>query len=67
MTLLPCPFCGSNVVKYDAMEDGREWVICCGCGADIDSVNGDSSEDDVVTKWNRRATSTSNPSREVQP
>lgn len=50
--LKPCPFCASKEIEITVMYSGtRTFIMCCNCGADIDSTNCD---EDVVTLWNTR-------------
>ena len=49
--LNPCPFCGSEDVTCDRLEDVY-YVECWDCGAKIESYNG---MEDAVAGWNARA------------
>ena len=49
--LKPCPFCGSEDVTCDRLEDVY-YVECWDCGAKIESYNG---MEDAVAGWNARA------------
>ena len=49
--LKPCPFCGSEDVFGDKLEDVYR-VECWDCGAKIESYN---KLEDAVAGWNRRA------------
>lgn len=49
--LNPCPFCGSEDVTCDRLEDVY-YVECWDCGAKVESYNG---LEDAVAGWNARA------------
>lgn len=49
--LKPCPFCGSEGVICDRLEDVY-YVECWDCGAKIESYNG---AEDAIEGWNARA------------
>ena len=49
--LNPCPFCGSEDVTCNRLEDVY-YVECWDCGAKIESYNG---MEDAVAGWNARA------------
>lgn len=49
--LKPCPFCGSEDVTCDSLEDVY-YVECFGCSAKVESYNG---LEDAVAGWNARA------------
>jgi Lar family restriction alleviation protein len=51
--LKPCPFCGSSDVGHQVIPDAKQFVMCNGCGACIDSI--DAQTDDVCSLWNRRS------------
>ena len=49
--LKPCPFCGSEDVSCDRLEDVA-YVECWNCSAKVESYNG---MDDAIAGWNSRA------------
>ena len=50
--LKPCPFCGSDDVSCDILEDVY-YVECWDCSAKVESYNG---MEDAIAGWNSRAT-----------
>ncbi len=55
--LLPCPFCGSKLIKSDGDGDGRYWNICTECAATGPAISRyDGEEGDPFNDWNTRAT-----------
>lgn len=56
LSLLPCPFCGSEEIVYMKYKHdaGERWkVMCCGCTAGVDP--GYAQNQHVVQKmWNKR-------------
>ena len=50
--LKPCPFCGSDDVSCDILEDVY-YVECWDCSAKVESYNG---MEDTIAGWNSRAT-----------
>lgn len=49
--LKPCPFCGSDDVSCDILEDVY-YVECWDCSAKVESYNG---LEDALAGWNARA------------
>lgn len=49
--LKPCPFCGSDDVTCDRLEDVY-YVECWDCSAKIETYNG---AEDAIEGWNARA------------
>ena len=58
--LKPCPFCGGNDIDIDETDFGRAddpycYIVSCkGCHANV-YVDSDSTMEDAVAAWNRRA------------
>ena len=49
--LLPCPFCGSDIVLAHN-DNGEWWIACDGCCASIGMESSDCAAADL---WNKRA------------
>jgi Lar family restriction alleviation protein len=52
--LLPCPFCGSNEISTNRINDEHEFVMCGSCGAMADSSD-TLPERTPLEVWNMRA------------
>jgi hypothetical protein len=67
LDLLPCPFCGGEVLEVANTHTPHYWVSCLRCSAQIDSssLGGDAKTRrnhvraflSAIQKWNKRAAS----------
>jgi Lar family restriction alleviation protein len=63
VTLLPCPFCGSNSLTIGESEYCGDYfspsatIECsdCACGMYLDGTNVKDTVKDIVTDWNTRS------------
>ena len=49
LTIIPCPFCGSDNVEFEYDIRGMECGVCGATGPDMNR-----SEEDAIMRWNGR-------------
>jgi len=57
VTLLPCPFCGSEAETFEASEDSFS-ILCTGCGVETPYLP---YLTEAIAAWNRRAEQNNTP------